>query len=390
MMRNSLTSQEWLKQLISFDTTSCYSNLNLIQRIHDELQNDNINIRLTYNNAGDKANLFATFSPDDHSQHRGLVLSGHTDVVPVTGQEWNTDPFTATTIKDRIYGRGACDMKGFIAVVLALIPKFKELKLIKPLHLAFTYDEEVGCDGARVLIKDFQQLGIQPDACIVGEPTEMRPVIAHKGINALRCKVKGNAMHSSLTAEGCNAIDYASELIGWIRHLAKEFREKGPYDTFFDVPYSSLSTNIIQGGNAINTVPGYCEFFFDFRNLPEAKPENFLKEIKTYVQKELLPKMRREYSDASIEIDTIASAPAFEISEEEAITRLTRKLTNDTSTRKVSYGTEAGLFQNANIQTILCGPGSIEQAHRPNEFVTIPQLQKCEAFLLNLVNDFLT
>lgn len=380
---------EWLTKLISYDTTSRNSNLSLINAIQDWLNTYHISSILTYDETKQKANLFATIPAiDGNVATGGLVLSGHTDVVPVDGQQWDYDPFNATVTSDRIYGRGACDMKGFIAVVLALIPEFVKGKLQKPIHLAFSYDEEVGCKGAPGLIADFKRHSIQPAACIVGEPTDMQLVVAHKGINAFRCRIKGRAAHSSLTPSGCNAIEHAAHLITWIRGLANQFKQLGPHDTHYDVAFSTLTTNQIQGGTALNIIPDACEFFFELRNLPEVNAQHVLEQIKKYITENLLPQMQKEFPDAAIEIETIGTAPAFTASEKAFITQLGRSITQDKEKRKVSYATEAGLFHQAGISTVVCGPGNIAQAHRPNEFVLLGQLASCENFLQALIQQW--
>lgn len=377
-----MNSIEWLSKLISFDTTSRNSNLELISAIANWFEDHKILTKLIYDTDKQKANLFATLPAHNGNTQGGLVLSGHTDVVPVDGQHWNTDPFQATEIDGRIYGRGACDMKGFIAVVLATLPEFKKTKLQKPLHFAFSYDEEVGCTGAISLIDEIQQSGLRPEACIVGEPTDMLPVVGHKGINAYRCRVHGRATHSSLTTQGCNAIDYAAELICYIRECAKQLRQQGPQDNHYDVPFTSVSTNMIAGGNAMNTIPSYCEFVYEFRNLPTVNPKEIHNKIQTYIHQILLPKMQMEFADGAVEIEQLATAPGLETTEQEAITQWIRTLTGDKIIRKVAYATEAGLFQQAGIPTIVCGPGHIEQAHRANEFVSLEQLKRCEDFLV--------
>ncbi|MEO8964335.1 MAG: acetylornithine deacetylase, partial [Gammaproteobacteria bacterium] len=308
------TISDWLKKLISFDTTSRNSNLNLIDTIDDWLKTQGMTSRRTYDASQQKANLFATLPASNGSVQQGIILSGHTDVVPVDGQEWNTDPFIATEIDDRVYGRGTADMKGFIAVVLALIPEFKKQQLSQPIHFAFSYDEEVGCHGVRDILTDIKQQGLQPRACVVGEPTLMRPVVAHKGINVFRVRVHGRASHSSLTTKGCNAIEYAAQLMNWIREFGKTLQH-GPQDKFYDVPFSSMTTNLISGGNAINTIPNLCEFFFEFRNLPTVSPQTIRNQIESYIKNELLPNMQQEYQDAGIELDLIAAVPGLEASE---------------------------------------------------------------------------
>lgn len=379
---------DWLTRLVSFDTTSCNSNLELITEISNWFKKHNIPVKLTYDDTKEKANLFATIPAVNGSTNHGLVLSGHTDVVPVDGQQWDTNPFCATEKDGRIYGRGTCDMKGFIAVALALVPKFQTLIFQKPLHFAFSFDEEVGCTGIISLLNDLHVSKIQPAACIVGEPTDMHPVVAHKGINAFRCRVHGHATHSSLTPQGCNAIEYASQLIVKLRQMANDLQKHGPFDDYYDVPFTSLSTNQIQGGNAINTIPSCCEIVFEFRNLPSVNPDIIRHQLDQYIENELLPAMRKEIAHAKIEIESIAAAPGLEASEQAALTKLVREVTQDKIIKKVAYATEAGLFQKAGIPTVVCGPGNIEQAHRANEYITIEQLTKCEIFLWEIVSQF--
>ena len=382
-----MNTQEWLAKLVAFDTTSRNSNLELIAVIQSWLAEHGISVTLTQDASGKKANLFATLPAQDGAVNDGIILSGHTDVVPVDGQQWESDPFHLSLRKDRLYGRGTCDMKGFIAVVLALLPEFQQFKYRQPVHFAFSYDEEVGCLGAPLLIEDFQRKGFKPTACIVGEPTDMNPVVGHKGSNGFRCRVEGKAAHSSLTPHGCNAIEYAARLICYLRDLSEELKQNGPQDESYDVPFTSMTTNLIQGGNATNTIPASCEFFFEFRNLPETKPRELLGKIEKYIQNELLPKMRMEHVAGSIEINFVASAPSFAADEQTAIVKLVRALTQEQKKLKVSYATEAGLFQHAGIPTIVCGPGNIEQAHRANEYVSLEQLRRCEVFLRALVSN---
>jgi len=379
---------DWLEHLVAFDTTSRRSNLELIHFVQEKLLNAGVEVRLTYAPHEPKANLFATLPSTDEKREGGLILSGHTDVVPIDGQKWETPPFQSIRIGDKIFGRGTCDMKGFLAVCLSLVPDFFNMKLRKPLHLALSYDEEIGCLGAPLMITDFLSEGIKPDACLVGEPTGMKPIVAHKGRSAFRCRIHGKAAHSSLTTLGCNALEHAAQGIGYMRSLADHYRNNGPYDPFFDVPFTTFSTNLIQGGNAENTVPAFCEFYFEFRNLPEDDPDPITQQINTYLFNELLPKLREETSDAGIELDTLCAVPAFKASEQAILTKISRQISKEQRLLKVSYGTEAGQFQSATIPSLICGPGFIEQAHRPNEFVTLDQLEKCREFLLQLVSRF--
>ena len=376
-----MTSQDWLARLVAIDTTSRNSNLGLIETVRDDLRARGLDPWLSSNAEGTKANLFCTLPAQDGGTQGGIALSGHTDTVPVDGQNWSSDPFALTERDGRLYARGSCDMKGFIACAVALVPEFLATPRAKPLHLALSYDEEIACIGAPVMLADLQQRGVKVDGAIVGEPTSMQPVVAHKGLNAYRCRVHGKAAHSSLTPQGCNAIEHAAQLICAIREMAEAWRADGPFDEFYDVPYSTITTNLIGGGIAMNTIPQLCEFTYEFRNLPMLSPADIQGRIDAYIQTELLPRMQREFPGATVEIENLAAAPGLDASEQAAITQLVRALTADKSVRKVAYGTEAGLFQGAGIPTVVCGPGSIEQAHKVDEFVAIDQLAQCEKFL---------
>ena len=374
----------WLQTLVAFDTTSRNSNLHLIEHVRDALAVQGVKVRLFKSPDGAKSNLFATLPASDGSTQGGIVLSGHTDVVPVDGQKWDTDPFALTAVGDKLYGRGTCDMKGFIAAGLALVPEFLAMPRSKPLHFALSYDEEVGCVGAPIMLEQLKLQGQRFDGCVVGEPTSMQPVVAHKGINVWRCKVHGKAAHSSLTPRGSNAIEYAARLICRIRDLADGFKAHGPYDEFFDVPYTTMTTNQISGGIAVNTLPELCEFAYEFRNLPGIAPDSIQTQVEAYVQQELLPRMRQEFAKARIDFESVAGAPSFDTAETEAISQLVQALTGDRTKRKVAYATEAGLFQQAGIPTVVCGPGAIAEAHKANEYVEVTQLTRCETFLRKL------
>jgi len=381
-----MNTRTWLERLVGFDTTSRNSNLELIETVRDHLKRLGVQAWLAHNADRSKANLFATLPAADGNVEGGVVLSGHTDVVPVDGQDWSSDPFTLIEKNGVLQGRGSADMKGFIASALALAPEFLAMPRKKPIHFAFSYDEEVGCAGAPVMLAELKERGIRPEGCVVGEPTGMKVVVAHKGINLFRCRVHGKAAHSSLTPRGCNAIEYAALLICRIRELADALKAKGPYDECFDVPFSTMTTNQIHGGIAVNTIPESCEFLYEFRNLPGVSPADIQADVERYVRDDLLPRMRAEYAQADIQIQTGAAAPALEASEQAAITELVRGLTQDRATRKVAYGTEAGLFQRVGIPTVVCGPGHIEQAHKPDEFVALDQLEACDRFLRQLGN----
>ncbi|QRQ86153.1 acetylornithine deacetylase [Cupriavidus oxalaticus] len=377
---------EWTQRLVAYDTTSRHSNLGLIETVRDHFLTKGLKPHLSYNPQQDKANLFVTVPAANGDTNGGIVLSGHTDVVPVDGQDWSTDPFRPVIRDGKLYGRGTCDMKGFIGTSLSLLPTILDAKLREPVHYALSFDEEIGCMGAPYLLAELRERGVTPGGCIVGEPTSMRVIVAHKGINAYRCCVKGQAAHSSLTPRGVNAIEYAARLICFIRDIADEFKANGPYDQAFDVPYTTAQTGTIQGGIALNTIPALCEFVFEFRNLPGVDPEAIYARIHAYANDVLLPKMRAEHADAGLTLSKIAAAPSLDVAEQAAITQLVRALTADRDTNKVAYGTEAGLFQRAGIPAVVCGPGDIQQAHKPDEFVALEQLAACEGFLHKVVD----
>lgn len=377
---------DWTQRLVTYDTTSRHSNLGLIEAVRDHFLAKGLRPHLSYNPQQDKANLFVTVPAADGSTDGGIVLSGHTDVVPVDGQNWTTDPFQPVVRDGKLFGRGTCDMKGFIGTSLSLLPTILQAKLREPVHYALSFDEEIGCMGAPYLLAELRERGVRPSGCIVGEPTSMRVIVAHKGINAYRCCVKGFAAHSSLTPRGVNAIEYAARLICFIRDIADEFKANGPYDQAFDVPYTTAQTGTIQGGIALNTIPALCEFIFEFRNLPGVDPEALFQRIQSHANDVLLPRMRAEHPDADLAISKIAAAPSLDAAEQDAITQLVRALTGDREVNKVAYGTEAGLFQRAGIPAVVCGPGDIQQAHKPDEFVTLEQLAECERFLGKVID----
>ena len=383
-------SIDWLTRLIAFDTVSRHSNLALIEDVQSYCEQLGLSVDLTFNDAKNKANLFVTVPAGENADKvgNGLVLSGHTDVVPVDGQAWTSEPFNATIRGDKLYGRGACDMKGFIACALTLLPKAVALsnsgQLRRPLHLALSFDEEVGCLGAPLILADLKARGITPDYCIVGEPTNMAMVVAHKGIAVYRCRVHGKSAHSSLTAQGVNAISYASRLIGYVDTLAEEISHRDDNDALFDVPYSTLSVGTIQGGTATNIVPNLCEFTFDYRNLPHMTQEDILLPIQAKVA-ELSAQMQACAPETGIELMQEESVPAMTDNESSELQALIAALTGDDKRHKVAYATEGGQFTNSGIPTIICGPGSIEQAHKADEYVELSEIERCDSFLQRLL-----
>ena len=382
-MSDSTASIEMIRKLVGFPTVSRDSNLDLIDFVREYLKPYEADVRLTFDDDKRKANLFATLGP---RQAGGIVLSGHTDVVPVQGQAWDTDPFTLMERDGNLYGRGTSDMKGFIAVVLTLLPGFVQRGLKSPLHLAFSYDEEVGCIGVGRLIKDLAVAGIKPQSCIVGEPTLMKPVIAHKGKKSYRATVRGLAAHSAYAPTGVNAVEAAAEAVAYLKRMARRHRDSGPYDRGFDVAHTTVHTGVLHGGAALNIVPHDCTFDFEFRYLPGDDPQKLFEEFKAYVTHTLEPEMRAVYKDAGFDIQLMSQIPSLDNSAETEVVALAQGLSGNFEAGKVSYGTEGSQFQRAGIATVICGPGSIEQAHKPNEFVSIEQIAQSETFIRGLMS----
>ncbi len=379
----SPVSIEMIRRLVGFPTVSRDPNLELIHFVRAYLEGLGAECRLTYDDEKRKANLFATLGPVGAP---GIVLSGHTDVVPVDGQAWMTNPFEVVEKEGRLYGRGTSDMKSFIAVALALAPEFVKRGLKTPLHLACTYDEEVGCLGVGRLIADLTRAGMRPNACIVGEPTLMRPVIAHKGKKSYRCTVRGLAGHSAYAPLAVNAVEYAAEVVAFLKNMARRHRDRGPFDRSFDIAHTTVHTGVIRGGTSLNVVPHECVFDFEFRHLPGDEPDALLGEVKAFVQAELEPEMRAVHAAAGIVIEQLAEIPMLDTGAESEIVALAHELSGHRDLGKVSFGTEGSQFQRAGIPTVVCGPGSIEQAHKPNEYVTLDQVAQCEAFMRRLMD----
>jgi len=387
-------SLELAQTLVRMNTVSANSNLELIDFARDHLAGLGVRSRLTYNADKTKANLFATLGA---GKKAGVIVSGHTDTVPWDGQDWSVDPLSAIVqdwpaddadaesarVEPRLYGRGAADMKSFIAIALANAERFIESDSPFAVHFAFSYDEEVGCFGVRELIADMKDQGIKPLACIIGEPTLMIPAIAHKGVYRYKCCVRGKEAHSSLTPQSVNAIEMAARVVGKLRDMAEGFeRDERRYEGF-DVPFSTASVGQFHGGIADNVVPRDAEFRYEFRNLPTADAARMQKEVADYASRTEVA-MKKVAPDAGFSFETICEIPSFLSSADEPVTRLAQRLAKESRTTLVAFGTEAGLFKNAGIPTVVCGPGSITQAHQPDEYVTLEQLARCEQFLQGL------
>ena len=371
---------EFARTLLAFNTVSENSNLPLIHCIRDELARLGVRSRLSYNADRTKANLFATLG---EGKPAGVILSGHTDTVPWDGQDWSVDPLGGVVKDGRLYGRGAADMKGFIATAVMHARDFLESKAPFAIHFAFTYEEEIGCFGVRELIADMREAGVQPLACIVGEPTDMVPAIAHKGVYRYRCCVRGKEAHSSLTPRSVNAIEMAARVVGRVRDMAERFEREEPRYEGFDVPFSTASVGQFHGGIADNVVPRDAEFRYEFRDLPTADARAMQQEVVDYARS-LEPAMQRVAPETGFRFETICEIPSFLGSAQADVTRLALRLSGEERTTLVAFGTEAGLFRNAGISTVVCGPGSITQAHQPDEYVTLEQLGRCEAFMQGL------
>jgi acetylornithine deacetylase len=380
-MKNEYSARAMLAELVRFDTTSGDGNIPLIAFVESYLDSWGIpHFRVDYE-AGKKTNLFATIGPDIAG---GIVLSGHTDVVPVDGQKWASNPFELTERDDRLYGRGTCDMKGFIAVALALVPKFKATNLKTPIHLALSCDEEVGCKGVRPLVAHIRDHMKKPKAVIVGEPTSMQVVNAHKAAFTFSTEVTGHEAHSSLTDQGVNAIMVAGELLGEISRIREDLTARGDPSYRFNPPYSTIHVGVIEGGTAKNIVPRRCSFQWETRLLPLADPAEVPARFEKFAAS-LEPAMKKIAGDAGINNQQTNVVPGLAPEDNSPAEQLALHLAGANGTHAVSYCTEAGLFQQIGIPAIICGPGSIEQAHKPDEYIDISEMRKCEEFMERLL-----
>ncbi len=376
------SSRELLASLIGFDTTSRESNLQLIEFVRDYLTRLDVPCELIFNDNRSKANLFATLGPDDRP---GIVLSGHTDVVPVDGQSWSVAPFELTEKDGKLYGRGTADMKGYIACVLAVVPKLLAAPLRMPVHIALSYDEEVGCLGVRSLLAELEQRPHKPLLCIIGEPTELKPVLGHKGKLAMRCDVHGAACHSAYAPQGVNAIEYAAELIGELGRIGSRLRAPELHDPRFDPPFTTVQTGVISGGKALNIVPADCRFDFEVRALPAQDPREVAEQLERYAEQQVLPRMRAVDAESAIRFSELSAYPGLATDSQSQAAQLIAQFCGSSEFTTVAFGTEGGLFDAIGIATVVCGPGSMEQGHKPDEFVSIEQLEACDTMLERMV-----
>jgi acetylornithine deacetylase len=375
-------TRDLLKSLIAFDTTSRESNLQLIEFVRDYLTRHGVDCELIFSADRSKANLFATIGPSDRP---GIVLSGHTDVVPVDGQPWSVPPFELSEKDGRLYGRGTADMKGYIACVLAAVPSLLAEPLRMPVHIALSYDEEVGCLGVRSLIGELEQRPHKPLLCIIGEPTELKPVLGHKGKLAMRCDVHGAACHSAYSPQGVNAIEYAAELIGELGRIGLSLREPQLHDSRFDPPFSTVQTGMISGGKALNIVPADCSFDFEVRTLPSHDPYTVAHKLQHHAEHKMLPRMREINAGSSISFSELSTYPGLATDANSQAAQMIAQFCGSDEFTTVAFGTEGGLFDAIGIPTVVCGPGSMDQGHKPDEYVAVEQLEKCDAMLERLI-----
>ena len=376
---------EMIERLVSFDTTSRDSNLALIHFVRDYLASHGVDSTLIHDESGDKANLYATVGPRDVP---GIALSGHTDVVPVDGQPWDSDPFALVEKDGRLYGRGTSDMKSFGAVALALVPEFCARTLKTPIHFALSFDEEVGCLGAPLMIGQLgAALGVKPHIAIVGEPTDMAVVNAHKGVYGFKTHVRGLEVHSSATHRGVNAVQYAAALVHFLAEMADEMAARAEPESGFDPPYTTVHVGTIHGGTAQNIVPLDCAFSWEYRLMPGADPDEIRTRFERFAEETVLPRMRAVDPATAITTELRSHVPGLVPEDGSPAEAIVMALARTNRTEVVAYGTEAGLFQEVGIPTVICGPGSIRQAHQPNEYIEMSQVRACETFMRRLLDE---
>lgn len=396
VIANYPQSLEHTRRLVAFPSIACTPNLEIIDYIEAEFARHGHTGHRTANADNTRTNLFITIPAANGTTSGGIVISGHTDVVPVEGQKWDCDPFTLRVEGTRAYGRGVCDMKGYLGAALWLLPHIQQNRLRVPLHFAFSYDEEIGCVGAPAMIDEFTARGIRPQFCIVGEPSSMRVIAAHKGAHRGRVTITGVAKHASLAPHGVSAVNAAGEFITFFSYLADDWERNGPFDTAFVTPHATGGVNFVRGGVQYNIVAEHAELEYDFRTLPSMTTDSVTDLIEAELFKKILPGMRARATRAeklsgaepgslsaqvSIVHELLAQVPGLGTADDAPLIHLAHKLLGSADApQKVTYGTEAGLFERAGIESIVCGPGDIAQAHTPNEWIELSQLAACERF----------
>ncbi|MBS9716000.1 acetylornithine deacetylase [Pseudohalocynthiibacter aestuariivivens] len=378
-----MTSAAILEKLIAFDTVSRNSNMELMGYISDYLSNFGVTSELIPNETGTKANLYATIGPADRG---GVMLSGHTDVVPIDGQNWTKPAFRLTCENGKYYGRGTTDMKGFVACALRAAKKASENKLLTPLHLAFSYDEEIGCQGVRSMIDMLAVMPVRPAMCIVGEPTSLSVATGHKGKAAFKACCTGREGHSALAPMALNALHLGCDFVSVLRDVQTQLRENGARDADYDVPYTTVHAAKINGGVALNIVPNRCDVDFEIRNVAQDDPTKILADIKAGAAA-IVEKAKSQASEADIAIEAGFSYPGLNTPTDAGVVEFVKSLTGANATNKVSFGTEGGLFsERLDVPTVVCGPGSMTQGHKPDEYVEVEQIERCDAMLDTLLN----
>ncbi len=381
-VKNTMKSAEILKDLIAFNTISANPNLDLMQYISNLLLEHGINSTLIKDDTGKKANLYASVGRSNLS---GVMLSGHTDVVPVDGQDWTKPPFELTQENDKFYGRGTCDMKGFVACAIIAAINASKQTLTTPLHLAFSYDEEIGCVGVRSMIDMLAKSPIRPAMCIVGEPTSLTVATGHKGKVGMIAHCTGKEGHSALAPFALNALHLGCDFINILRDIQTDIEANGIRDTDYDVPYSTIHVGKFNGGIALNVVPNSCEVAFEIRNIAEDDPQMILDKIKQATVN-IVRQARKKASEADIQIEIFNTYPGMYTKNDSAVVSFVKSLTGANDTCKVAFGTEGGLFsKELGIPTVVCGPGSMEQGHKPDEYIEIDQLNRCDHMLAKLI-----
>ncbi len=381
-----MTTADLLERLVRFDTTSRNSNLGLIGFVRGYLDGHGVPYRVSTDATGQKANIHAVIGP---ASGGGLALSGHVDTVPVDGQAWTGDPFALRRRDGKLFGRGSCDMKGFVASCLAAVPDFQAMRLARPLHLFISYDEEVGCFGAQRLIEDLDESGLRPDVCVVGEPSGMKPILAHKGKLNLTVTVRGLPGHSSEPSKGVNAVQAAAEAIAWVAREARRLQQEGPFEDGFDPPHTTIHVGTVEGGTILNIIPERAAFTMEWRPVPGDPPRAHAERMRDWIAANIEPAMKAVHPDCGFAYGIDLEMPGMALPADHALATVVKQVAGSNSAGKVAYGTEGGFYQQAGIPTIICGPGHIDQAHQPDEWIAQSELDACDRFIRRLAGRLL-
>jgi len=387
MMEKLAETVSTLERLVAYPTVSSDSNLDLVADVAQHLEDCGARVEIFHDATGRKANVFATLGPEADG---GIVLSGHTDVVPVSDQTWKSDPFTLRHSDDLLYGRGTCDMKGFIAAALVMAPRYARTDLRRPVHFAFSYDEEVGCLGARALLPELKKRGISPTIAIIGEPTEMRVIEGHKGCCEYTTHFTGRAGHGSAPDRGVNAVEFATRYVSKLMELRGALMMRAPQNSRFQPPWTTLNVGRFTGGSAHNVIASSAEVAWEMRPVQKSDQAYVNEKLASYIAEDLLPVMQAIAPEADIRTEVVGEISGLEIMDDNAARDLVCALVGDNSTDVVAFGTEAGLFQQTGMSAVVCGPGSIHQAHKPDEYVSLGQLESCLEMLDGLGRTLIT